>query len=78
MRKLSVVDIALLAYVLFLSYQLLLQPLALGWDESVYLAEGRYVYSGGEVGLVETLRPPILSLLWSQRSQRGGGNIAAH
>ncbi|MEM4268450.1 MAG: glycosyltransferase family 39 protein [Candidatus Woesearchaeota archaeon] len=33
------------------------------WDESVYLGMGKYIYSGGRVGLWESIRPPLLPLL---------------
>ena len=32
------------------------------WDESVYLAAGKYLYSSGTVGLWEMVRPPILPI----------------
>ncbi len=32
------------------------------WDESVYLAVGKYLYSSGTVGLWEMIRPPILPI----------------
>src|SRR3989338_5811597 len=34
----------------------------LGWDESVYLGMGKYIYSSGEIGLWEEIRPPLLPL----------------
>ena len=38
------------------------------WDESVYIGIGKYLYSGGEVGLLEDIRPIglplILGLFW--------------
>lgn len=34
-----------------------------GWDEAVYLAMGKYIYSGGASGLWEMIRPPGLPIL---------------
>jgi 4-amino-4-deoxy-L-arabinose transferase-like glycosyltransferase len=38
------------------------------WDEAVYLGMGKYIYSGGSIGLWESIRPPflpsLLGLLW--------------
>src|SRR3989338_7401547 len=34
----------------------------LGWDESVYLGMGKYIYSSGEIGLWEEIRPTLLPL----------------
>ena len=33
------------------------------WDESVYLGMGKYIYSNGELGLWENLRPIIIPLI---------------
>jgi 4-amino-4-deoxy-L-arabinose transferase-like glycosyltransferase len=33
------------------------------WDESVYLGIGKYIYSFGQVGLLEHIRPPVMPLL---------------
>jgi hypothetical protein len=33
------------------------------WDESVYLGMGKFIYSFGQVGLLEHIRPPVLPLL---------------
>ena len=33
------------------------------WDESVYLGMGKYIYSLGQVGLWEHIRPPVLPFL---------------
>lgn len=33
-----------------------------GWDESVYVGIGKYIYSGGESGLYESFRPMLLPL----------------
>ncbi|MFH1331831.1 MAG: glycosyltransferase family 39 protein [archaeon] len=39
------------------------------WDEAVYLGFGKYIYSFGNVGLFESIRPPglpfLLGALWS-------------
>jgi len=33
------------------------------WDSSIYLAMGKYFFSGGSIGLLELTRPPLLPLL---------------
>lgn len=35
------------------------------WDEAVFLGMGKWIYSGGEIGLWETIRPPGLPLTLS-------------
>ena len=37
----------------------------LGWDESVYLSMGKYIATGGDYGLWESIRPPLLPLILS-------------
>ena len=41
----------------------LLKPHFIGWDESVYIGMGKYVYSAGTVGLWENIRPIGLPLM---------------
>jgi len=57
----------LIGFLLFKLNQLNYYHLAI-WDESVYIGIGKYLYSGGEVGLLEDIRPIglplILGLLW--------------
>lgn len=33
------------------------------WDESVYIGIGKFIFSGGDAGLWEPIRPPVLPLL---------------
>ncbi len=63
-------SLIVLLIVIFLSIKLtlLFMPHHVGWDEAVYLGMGKYLYSGGEAGLWEDIRPPglplILGMLW--------------
>ncbi|MFH1850382.1 MAG: glycosyltransferase family 39 protein [archaeon] len=58
-----------LVFILLLSLAArMLFPIDPGWDGSVYLGMGKYIYSGGSSGLWEPIRPPvwplILGLVW--------------
>lgn len=33
------------------------------WDSGVYIGMGKYIYSGGQLGLFEHIRPPIMPLI---------------
>ena len=33
------------------------------WDESVYMGMGKYIYSNGQIGLWEDIRPIVLPLI---------------
>lgn len=35
----------------------------LWWDSHVYIAQGKYLFSGGEIGFWEVFRPPLWSIL---------------
>jgi hypothetical protein len=41
----------------------LTRSVPIGWDESVYIGIAKYLYSGGNQGLFEGIRPPVLPLL---------------
>jgi 4-amino-4-deoxy-L-arabinose transferase-like glycosyltransferase len=49
--------------VLFLAVKLISLSHPVGWDEAVYLGMGKYIYSGGESGLWEDIRPSGLPLV---------------
>ena len=53
----------LLFIVLFLAVQLSSLSHPVGWDEAVYLGMSKYIYSSGENGLWEDIRPPGLPLV---------------
>lgn len=42
---------------------ILTRSVPVGWDESVYIGIAKYLYSGGNEGLFEGIRPPVLPLL---------------
>jgi len=52
----------LLVLFFFIKLMTFLQPV-LYWDEAVYVGMGKYIYSGGEVGLWEEFRPVTLPLI---------------
>ena len=43
--------------VVFKLYIILTTFHLIGWDEAVYLGMGKYIYSGGAIGLFEEIRP---------------------
>ena len=55
--------VIILFIVLFLAVQLSSLYHPVGWDEAVYLGMAKYIYSGGESGLWEDIRPPGLPLV---------------
>lgn len=50
---------------IFLTLKLLSlsRPSFVGWDESVYIGMGKYIYSSGQAGLFEDMRPLALPLI---------------
>ncbi len=64
-KHISAVHVLLLGFLLFILQKssLLFHTRELLWDEAVYLSMGRYIYTFGETGLWEPLRPPILPIV---------------
>ncbi len=61
LKGLSIV--ILLLYIFFKLFVIVTFFHDIGWDESVYLGMGKYIYSNGEIGLWEEIRPLFLPLL---------------
>jgi len=59
----SDVAIKLLLVVSFLLKAFSYQDKSIGWDESTYLAIGKYFYSWGQVGFIEAFRPIVWPLI---------------
>ncbi|MBI3033422.1 glycosyltransferase family 39 protein [Candidatus Woesearchaeota archaeon] len=58
--------ISVIILISFISFKLFAMATSfhdLGWDESVYLGMGKYIYSQGTHGLWEEIRPPLLPLI---------------
>lgn len=55
-------------FILLVSSQYSMLHQDLWWDSHVYIAQGKFLFSGGEMGLWEVFRPPlwsiILGLIW--------------
>lgn len=62
MRKTIILAAAIIAGITAAAY-LLYQPYTPNWDEHVYYHEAHYLDTGGEQGLIETLRPLGLPVL---------------
>ncbi|MFH1398545.1 MAG: glycosyltransferase family 39 protein [Candidatus Woesearchaeota archaeon] len=63
MERKNCIWLVLGAFVLVRAYIFLTTYHLPGWDESVYLAMGKYFWSAGRIGLFELLRPPALPFL---------------
>jgi len=48
---------------IFFFGQILIFSRDVGWDDSVYIGMGKYIYSFGKIGLWEEIRPPIFPLI---------------
>ncbi len=53
---------AIMLIAIFLNLIILSYHPDLWWDEAVYISVGKYIYSFGDIGFFETLRPPVLPL----------------
>lgn len=48
---------------LFLRLFLFSRHMPVGWDSSVYIGMGKYLFSGGSAGLWEMIRPPLIPII---------------
>lgn len=63
-KQKSILFIILFIYLLFLVWFSFTDTFV-WWDESVYLGMGKYIASGGSLGIWEIFRPPLLPLFYA-------------
>jgi hypothetical protein len=63
-KQKSILFIILFIYTLFLAW-FSFSDTFVWWDESVYVGMGKYIASGGHLGMWEIFRPPLLPLFYA-------------
>jgi 4-amino-4-deoxy-L-arabinose transferase-like glycosyltransferase len=63
-KQKCIISILLFTYTLFLVWYSF-NDISVWWDEAVYIGMGKYIATGGHLGIWEIFRPPLLPLIYS-------------
>lgn len=63
-KQKTIFYVILFIYTLFLIWYSF-NDVSIWWDESVYIGMGKYIATGGNLGMWEIFRPPLLPLIYS-------------